>query len=352
MSKKNFSGNISGKGYYIALILCAVAIGISGYLYYRAVSQPEDPQLGGSNIVSPGDDVQAGATLPGGDSGKNPTEPAKRPFPIGRPVSGETTKDYAMDCLSYNETTRDWRVHNGVDIAAEEGSDVLAAADGTVYTVYEDERLGHTVVIRHQDGYVTTYSSMHEDVLVSVGQEYCKRGWVMQLHFSCFRNPNSKMFAKLGADCGFDCIAVTDSSAALHSLMDAWEKTNELPKTIVYSLNPADNQWLDTLLGAYQSSEIPGKIQHGSAWWFSDTKSGMENQLKSLANLSILGNFVGMLTDSRSFLSYTRHEYFRRILCGLIGEWVENGEYPLDLATLGELVEGISYNNAKKYFNI
>ena len=174
----------------------------------------------------------------------------------------------------------------------------------------------------------------------------------MQLHFSCFRNPNSKQFAALGADCGYDCIAVTDSSAALHKVMDALEKTGQLPKTIVYSLNPADDQWLDTLLGAYQGTEVPGKIQHGSAWWFNDNRTGMVNQLTSLAQLGILGNFIGMLTDSRSLLSYARHEYFRRILCNLIGTWVENGEYPADMEFLGSLVEDICCNNAKRYFNL
>ena len=174
----------------------------------------------------------------------------------------------------------------------------------------------------------------------------------MQLHFSCFRNPNSRMFEKLGPDCGFDCIAVTDSSAALHRLMDAWDSTNQLPKTIVYSLNPADDQWLDTLLGAYQGTEVPGKIQHGSAWWFNDNRTGMVNQMTSLANLGILGNFIGMLTDSRSFLSYARHEYFRRILCNLIGTWVENGEFPADLTNLRTLVEDICCRNALRYFNL
>lgn len=189
-------------------------------------------------------------------------------------------------------------------------------------------------------------------LLLHCGREYARHGWAMQLHFSCFRNPNSRMFGKLGADCGFDCIAVTDSSAALHRLMDAWDSTGQLPKTIVYSLNPADDQWLDTLLGAYQGNEVPGKIQHGSAWWFNDNRTGMVNQMTSLANLGILGNFIGMLTDSRSFLSYTRHEYFRRILCNLLGTWVENGEYPNDMDTLSGLVEDISYRNAIRYFNL
>ena len=160
------------------------------------------------------------------------------------------------------------------------------------------------------------------------------------------------MFETLGPDTGFDCIAVTDSCAALYRFMDALEKEGNLPKTILYSLNPADDQWLDTLLGAFQSSELPGKIQHGSAWWFNDTKSGMENQMKSLANLGILGNFIGMLTDSRSFLSYARHEYFRRILCNILGTWIEDGEYPADIPFVGGLVKDICTGNAKRYFGL
>ena len=189
-------------------------------------------------------------------------------------------------------------------------------------------------------------------LLIFCAGEYARRGWVMQLHFSCMRNPNSRRFAELGPDTGFDSIAVTNSCAPLYRLMDALDKDNALPRTVLYSLNPADNQWIDTLLGAFQDSSIPGKLQHGSAWWFNDNKVGMQDQLTSLANLSILGNFIGMLTDSRSFLSYTRHEYFRRILCNLIGNWIENGEYPCDIPTAGALVQDICYYNAARYFNL
>ncbi len=189
-------------------------------------------------------------------------------------------------------------------------------------------------------------------IMLSLGEKIAEKGIVMQLHYGAQRNTNERMFKSLGADTGFDCISVKNCGEALTAYLDALNKKDRLPKTIIYSLNPNDNELIDTVLGCFQGSEAQGKIQHGSAWWFSDTKSGMENQLKSLANLSLLGNFVGMLTDSRSFLSYTRHEYFRRILCNLLGEWVENGEYPCDMETLRTIAKDISYNNAFKYFNI
>ena len=215
------------------------------------------------------------------------------------------------------------------------------AATAALKKALAGEALSH----EEAEGYQTA-------LLLHCAREYARRGWVMQLHFSCMRNPNSRMLAALGPDTGFDCIAVTDSCAATYRLMDALEAEGSLPKTVLYSLNPADNAWLDTLLGAFQSAEIPGKIQHGSAWWFNDHKAGMTEQLTSLANLSVLGNFIGMLTDSRSLLSYARHEYFRRILCALIGRWVENGEYPADMKTLGALVQDICCNNAKRYFDL
>ena len=169
MSKKfNFGRSFGKKGYYIALILCAVAIGISGYLYYRSANQTDTPQLNNpNNIITPGGDVQAGATLPSG--GNTATQPSKQPRPIGKPVAGEITKDYAMDCLSYNETTRDWRVHNGIDIAAPAGTTVCAAAPGTVYTVFKDDTMGYTVVIQHDGGYVTQYASLDEKLSVAAG---------------------------------------------------------------------------------------------------------------------------------------------------------------------------------------
>lgn len=189
-------------------------------------------------------------------------------------------------------------------------------------------------------------------LLLYCAGEYTRRGWVMQIHYNCLRNPNTVMLHTIGPDSGFDCIGPQNGSQALARLLDTLHTSGTLPRTVLYSLDGGDNAFLDTLIGSFQSSEIAGKLQHGSAWWFNDTKQGMIDQLTSLANLSILGNFVGMLTDSRSFLSYTRHEYFRRILCELIGGWVENGEYPADLSFLGGLIQDICHNNAKRYFKL
>ena len=189
-------------------------------------------------------------------------------------------------------------------------------------------------------------------LMLTVGRTYHRLGIAMQLHYSCLRNTNERMFKTLGPDAGFDAIAQNTCGVNIFNFLSALDATNQCPKTILYSLNPADNEQLGTLANSFQGSEIPGKIQHGSAWWFNDNKTGMIDQMVSLANLGILGNFVGMLTDSRSFLSYARHDYFRRILCNLIGNWVENGEYPAIDSSLKRIVEGISFYNAKRYFDI
>ncbi|MBE7718492.1 glucuronate isomerase [Lacrimispora indolis] len=186
--------------------------------------------------------------------------------------------------------------------------------------------------------------------MLFAAKEYNRMGWVMQLHYGCKRDNNAMMFEQIGPDTGFDCINNYAPSAQMADFLNALSATDEIPKTIIYSLNPNDNASIGTILGCFQS-KFPGKIQQGSAWWFNDHKAGMTEQMTSLANLGSLGNFIGMLTDSRSFLSYTRHEYFRRILCELIGGWVENGEYPDDQEALKEIIEGISFNNAVRYFN-
>lgn len=187
--------------------------------------------------------------------------------------------------------------------------------------------------------------------LQSLGEMYAERGWAMQYHMNAFRNNNKKMFSILGPDTGYDCMNDGELARSLVQLLDSLEQKNALPKTILYSLNPKDNEVLASIAGSFQGGGIPGKIQFGTAWWFNDTKDGMMEQMKALANIGLFSRFIGMLTDSRSFLSYTRHEYFRRIVCNLIGGWVENGEAPDDMELLKRIVQGISYYNAKEYFS-
>lgn len=214
-----------------------------------------------------------------------------------------------------------------------------------VEAAYQKAIKGEAVSVEEAEKYQTA-------VLLSLGRAYHRLDIAMQIHYSCHRNANERIFRALGPDTGVDMIAQTTCGADIARFLSALDLTGELPKTILYSLNGVDSDMLATMCGCFQTDEIPGKIQLGSAWWFMDTKSGMENQMKSLANLGLLGNFVGMLTDSRSFLSYARHDYFRRILCNLIGNWVENGEYPNVDPVLKRIVEGVSFKNAERYFGI
>lgn len=232
--------------------------------------------------------------------------------------------------------------------AADHGLDYVPyreASRSEVEAVFQKSFAGNAVTTEEAEQFKTA-------LLVSCAEQYTRMGWAMQIHYNCMRNPNSAMFQKLGSDCGFDCMNNVNCGGALYALLDRLYRTDILPKTILYSLNPGENEMLDTMIGAFQGTEVAGKLQHGSAWWFNDNKIGMQNQLSSLANLGLLGNFIGMLTDSRSFLSYTRHAYFRRILCNLVGGWIENGEYPADMETAGKLIQDICYNNAKRYFNL
>ena len=188
------------------------------------------------------------------------------------------------------------------------------------------------------------------EALLWLGREYEKRGWAMQLHFGVTRDNNTRMYRELGPDTGFDGIYNRVPMTELSAFLDALCQEHALPKTVLYSLNPEDNAALGVLLGCFQEAGAAGKLQQGSAWWFNDHKKGMEEQMQSLAGLGLLGNFIGMLTDSRSFFSYTRHEYFRRILCDLIGGWAARGEYPDDREWLGGLVTDICYGNAMRFF--
>ena len=221
--------------------------------------------------------------------------------------------------------------------------DAIPYAEGDPKKVFDKAVKGETITNEEADCFKTA-------VMLVCARKYTALGWAMQLHIGAMRNNNTLMYNQLGADTGFDSINDLCIAQPLSRFMDALEKEDALPKTILYTLNPKDNYVLGTMLGNFQKAPTPGKIQFGSGWWFNDHRDGMEAQMQALANLGALGRFVGMLTDSRSFVSYTRHEYFRRILCNLVGNWVDNGEYPNDEAALKTIIEGISYYNAQSYF--
>lgn len=226
---------------------------------------------------------------------------------------------------------------------ADHALDYVPFAVGNAREILEKKLSGETLCPTEIDAFKTA-------VLQECAAEYTRIGWTMQIHIGALRNNNHAMFEKLGPDTGFDSINDHAIAEKLSAFMNSLEYENCLPKTILYTLNPKDNYVLGTMLGNFQKGPTPGKIQFGSGWWFNDNRDGMEAQLQALANLGVLGKFVGMLTDSRSFVSYPRHEYFRRILCNLLGKWVENGEYPNDREALGAIVRGICHDNAEAYF--
>jgi glucuronate isomerase len=187
--------------------------------------------------------------------------------------------------------------------------------------------------------------------MIHLGKMYHKKGWTQQLHLGVIRNNNTRLFKKLGPDTGFDSIGDYPQAISLRGFLDTLDSTNQLAKTIVYNLNPSDNEIFATMLGNFNDGSVKGKVQFGTGWWFLDQKDGITKQINTLSNLGLLSNFIGMLTDSRSFLSFPRHEYFRRILCNIIGTDVKNGELPNDIDFLGKIVSDICYHNAKNYFN-
>ncbi|WP_068718903.1 glucuronate isomerase [Vibrio tritonius] len=235
---------------------------------------------------------------------------------------GCCVSDHALDTVVYEEAT-------------EQELDAILS-----------QRLGGNEITPHQAAQFKTA------VLVFLGREYAKREWVQQYHIGALRNNNSRMLTLLGPDTGFDSINDDLVAAPLAKLLDALDKDDALPKTILYCLNPRDNEVIGTMCGNFQGGGVPGKIQFGSGWWFNDQKDGMVRQMTQLAQLGLLSRFVGMLTDSRSFMSYTRHEYFRRILCQMLASWVEQGEAPNDFPLLSQMVRGICYQNAKHYFGV
>ena len=250
-------------------------------------------------------------------------------------------KDYA-DLKAWLSSRMDFFHENGCRLS-DHGLDFIPYREGDAARIFDDVLNGKTPTEEETEIYMT-------DLLLFFGKEYSRRGWCMQIHVGALRNNNTRMYRALGPDTGFDSIADGSLAAPLARFMDALDQEQALPKTILYSLNPNDLYALGTLMGCFQGAEVKSKIQLGSAWWFNDQKDGMEAQLKALGNLGVLGGFIGMLTDSRSFLSYPRHEYFRRILCNLFGEWVEQGLYPNDVETLGRIVSDICYGNAERYF--
>lgn len=219
------------------------------------------------------------------------------------------------------------------------------ASKGELVAIFVKRLQGEELSALEVDQYTTA-------MMVEMGRKYSEFDWAMQVHIGAVRNPNTKMFEKIGPDTGYDFIGDWNFAESLSKLLNALEMTDQLPKTILYTLNAVHNDVLGTMIGAFQEGGTKGKIQFGSGWWFNDQKDGMVKQMISLSNLGLLSSFVGMLTDSRSFLSYTRHEYFRRILCNLIGTWVEGGEVPNDLEFLGKIVQDICYNNAYNYFEL
>ncbi|MDR1629123.1 MAG: glucuronate isomerase [Oscillospiraceae bacterium] len=211
--------------------------------------------------------------------------------------------------------------------------------------IFKKGKNGETLTKKELDQYRT-------ELMRFFAKEYHKRNWGMEIHIGAMRNNNTPKFQKLGPDTGYDSIADREIAHGLSRLLDSLETEGILPKTILFTLNPKDNYVLGSMIGNFQSEEAASKMQFGTAWWFNDNIDGMREQIKALGNLGVLGKFIGMVTDSRSFVSYPRHEYFRRILCEFIGNLVENGEYPADMETLKEIVRDVSFNNAARYFGI
>ena len=189
-------------------------------------------------------------------------------------------------------------------------------------------------------------------LLLELNHGYARRGWVSQYHIGAMRNNNTRMYRALGPDTGFDSMADEPLAADLSAFLDALDRDQALPKTILYTNNPMFNEVMASMIGNFQDGSVPGKLQFGSGWWFNDQIDGMERQMTALANMGLLRRFVGMLTDSRSFLSFPRHDYFRRILCNMIGYWVESGQVPNDEQLTGAMVREICWGNARNYFQI
>ena len=260
-------------------------------------------------------------------------------------VSGLSVTNF-QEYLTALKSRHDYFAANGCSLS-DHGLEQLYAEE---YTESELETI-FTKILSGSELSAQEVLQFKSAMLIYFAQWDHEKGWVQQFHLGALRNNNARMLSELGPDTGLDSIGDFSQGQALSRFMNKLDSTNQLTKTIIYNLNPADNDLFATMIGNFNDGTIAGKIQFGSGWWFLDQKHGMISQLNSLSNMGLLSRFIGMLTDSRSFLSYPRHEYFRRLLCNLLGEDVENGEIPEDMGLLGKMVKDICYYNAKGYFN-
>lgn len=255
-----------------------------------------------------------------------------------------TTYDHYLQAL---KKRHDYFAENNCNVS-DHGLEEIYAEDFTkaeITAIFDRIRYGGT--LNNEDR-----KKFKSAMLVNFAEWDCEKGWVQQFHLGALRNNNSRMLKQLGPDTGWDSIGDFSQARTLSKFLNRLDAENKLAKTIIYNLNPADNELMATMIGNFNDGSAEGKVQWGSAWWFLDQKDGMTKQINALSNMGLLSKFVGMLTDSRSFLSFPRHEYFRRILCNLFGEEIENGELPADLPWTGKIIQDICFNNAKKYFAV